>query len=107
MTAPLDLDALDALLAKATPRPWLRDGSCVYIHADDMHIAEADRHTDARLIVAAVNALPGLIAHVRALELVIAEVDALLVNATDAKTWGDAQAAIDAARAAVTVETKP
>lgn len=74
----VDLDALEAALAKATPGPWRRGSrhDYVVVHLDDGYIVadedieddspervEAD--TDA--IISAHNALPALIAEVRQL----------------------------------------
>lgn len=73
----IDLDALAALLDKATPGPWrVRETTesqyqprvlqAKYVMAA---LEDYDRsRTDAALIVAAVNALPALIAYVRELE---------------------------------------
>lgn len=77
MTAP-DLDVLESLLAKATPGPWARERGSIYVaHEGDDHRAgtlftgacnkEWNRANSA-LIVAAVNALPALLAYVRELE---------------------------------------
>lgn len=84
MTAP-DLNELEALLAKATPGPWevQNDGWSIRVEQSDTekergwrvattyasgpHRAQ-QQIADAELIVAAVNALPALIARVRELE---------------------------------------
>lgn len=86
----LDLDALDALLAKMSPRPWRTavDGSHASIYQvlaqydpePDVHIASMsemengpnpDRDPDANGIVAIVNAAAALIARVRELEAAV------------------------------------
>lgn len=80
MTRP-DLDALAALLDKATPRPWSytrRDDhdapASIAADSGQSAVAMCPRYglsmfaRDAALIVAAVNALPALIARVRELE---------------------------------------
>lgn len=87
------LDQLEALLAKATPRPWafaqvecgptmigyvtdtdteeplsgpfIADDGVVEEHVAEIHSGD---YTDTALIVAAVNALPDLLASARALE---------------------------------------
>lgn len=71
----IDLDALESLAAKATPRPWTYrvSGDAVYLDADrggatrgiaaSIH-SELDE-TNYALIVAAVNALPELLALAR------------------------------------------
>lgn len=84
MTA-LDLDALLALLDSSSPRPW--EQGC---HATGA-VEDADGRTlvydegvpssaDAALIVAAVNALPGLCAEVERLR-------GLLIDAEEAFAW--------------------
>ena len=84
MTAP-DLDALDALLASADALPWevQKDGWTIRVEQKDTEQARGWRvamtHNsgpnrverevaNAELIVAAVNALPALIARLRAAE---------------------------------------
>lgn len=80
MTRP-DLDALAALLDKATPRPWSytrRDDhdapASIAADSGQSTVAMCPRYglpmfaRDAALIVAAVNALPALLAYVRELE---------------------------------------
>ena len=84
MTAP-DLDALDALLASADALPWevQKDGWTIRVEQKDTEQARGWRVAmthdsgpnrverevaNAELIVAAVNALPGLIARLRAAE---------------------------------------
>lgn len=68
MTAPLDLDGLDALLAKATPGPWEHDGygwltaPSAIIVVDDSDM----RRPDAEVIVALRNDAPTLVAELRA-----------------------------------------
>lgn len=64
MTAP-NLDALAALLDKATPGPW--DDCGAWVTPSHRKFTES-RNENAALIVAAVNTLPALIAHVRELE---------------------------------------
>ncbi len=65
-----------ALVGKATPGPWkLCDGPegfehRVYMDGLNLTVAEVVRNPDARLIVAAVNALPALCAEVDALQAV-------------------------------------
>jgi hypothetical protein len=73
-----ELDRLEALLAKATPGPWEVDGpsynQIIWSSAENRvcfmaHSSGLDEERDlatAALIVAAVNALPGLIAALRA-----------------------------------------
>jgi len=69
MTRP-DLDALAALLAKATPGPWDAPNGETMIDrvGTEDPVADAYHYEDAALIVAAVNALPALIARVRELK---------------------------------------
>jgi hypothetical protein len=64
---PVDLDQLDALAAAATPGPWLvdRDGDVVADRDRDSMLAAYPSAADAALIVAAVNALPALVAAAR------------------------------------------
>lgn len=69
---PIDLDALEALLAKATPGPW-HTGAGDHWSRDVRAGSDAPAFcgarngvADAALIVAAVNALPALIAELRA-----------------------------------------
>ena len=64
MTRP-DLDALQALLDKATPGPW--DDCGAWVTPSHRKFTES-RDENAALIVAAVNALPALLAYVRELE---------------------------------------
>lgn len=84
MTAPArpDLAELRQLLAKATERPWASDGqgsAFGFYGADDDRIMSASDHwstnapsdEDAALIVAAVNAPPGLLDWIEALERTI------------------------------------
>jgi len=86
MTRP-DLDALAALLAKATPGPWDAPNGETMIDrvGTEDPVADAYHYEDAALIVAAVNALPALIARVRELERerdeALAERDALRADA--------------------------
>lgn len=86
MTRP-DLDALAALLERATPGPWYE---CSGLVTPSHRLFTETRHENAALIVAAVNALPALIARVRELEQerdeARAERDALreVVRAADA-----------------------
>lgn len=76
MTRP-DLDALAALLDKATPGPWATNGGRVECRDDHGWVNDGwiigdldgpDAEANSALIVAAVNALPELIARVRELE---------------------------------------
>lgn len=74
----IDLDALEAALAKATPGPWRRGnrGEYVVVHLDHNYIVcdedpeddNAERvEADTDTIIAAHNALPALIAELRQL----------------------------------------
>lgn len=73
MTAP-DLDALEALLGKATPGPWGQEPFGLIVSQEENEsgkhalIADPTGDANAALIVAAVNSLPALIARVRELE---------------------------------------
>lgn len=69
MTAP-NLDALAALLDKATPGPW--DDCGAWVTPSHRKFTES-RDENAALIVALRNAAPALLAYVRELEL---EIDA-------------------------------
>jgi len=65
----VDVDALDAARAAATPGEWHQDGTHVargsrWTH-DTSALAPTGSVEDAALIVAAVNALPDLLAEVR------------------------------------------
>lgn len=73
----IDLDALEALIADATPAPWVADHAIVR-HPDadgpavgqEIWLAWVGRdtvHANARLVAAARTALPELIAEVRRL----------------------------------------
>jgi hypothetical protein len=62
-----DLAELDRLLAAATPRPWHREGDAI-AETDNYEIGVVPYMHDCDLIVAAVNALPALLARVRAAE---------------------------------------
>ena len=66
MTA-VDVDALDAARAAATPGPWRQDSAwpCDFGPAGDEQHGNVDLPENAALIVAAVNALPDLLAEVR------------------------------------------
>lgn len=79
MRDPVDLDALDALLAAATPGPWGLGGEdeC-RIYSESEWVGIATVSPEAKLIVAAVNALPGLIVEVRALREVVEEARTLM-----------------------------
>lgn len=82
--APIDLDALEALIAAATERPWECSREPVPYHGseedrlwdlgprgsgeDGFATLSSDAGANARLIVAAVNALPALLARLRAAE---------------------------------------
>lgn len=78
MTDPLDLDALAALLEKATPGPWrqyerlLRNEEHGIMRDvpkwGDGGLGSAYTEADAALIIAAVNALPELLQAARELE---------------------------------------
>ena len=62
----VDLDALEALLAAATPGPWMTDATtfpeCVRAGSGGVLVATAPRRRqDASLIAAAVTALPELL----------------------------------------------
>ena len=70
---PIDLEELERLLAEATPGPWTVS-ECDDLHAAGIHAAEekypfgtTSANEEARLIVAAVNALPALISEIREL----------------------------------------
>lgn len=81
---PLDLDALDALRREANDLPWwtveLKEsddglGACVMSNhgaITDGHVDGEIRPDDARYVVAAVNAVPALIARIRELEAALA-----------------------------------
>ena len=62
----VDLDALEWLIAAATPGPWRPAGMGGTLKAARVEIARmlpnSDRPNNAALIIAAVNALPALIA---------------------------------------------
>lgn len=99
----VDLDALAALVAKATPGPWAvspDDAKDTHVHADSglarvdskappvrrfksgapvphWPVARLCEWPEAALIVAAVNALPALIARVRAQEAALVAADAM------------------------------
>jgi alkanesulfonate monooxygenase SsuD/methylene tetrahydromethanopterin reductase-like flavin-dependent oxidoreductase (luciferase family) len=62
MTA-VDVDALDAARALATPGEW--DHHCCIVGADSGPVTQTFLARDGDLIVAAVNALPELLAEVR------------------------------------------
>lgn len=69
----IDLDALEAAMREATPGPWTFS-ECDDLHAAGIHSAEekypfgtTSANEEARLIVAAVNALPNLIRELREL----------------------------------------
>jgi len=80
----IDLDAIEKLLAEATPGPWVVDGptensesyDCYYVRAEDrLPVAETDGWSwagtpedgkDARVIAALRNAAPTLLALARA-----------------------------------------
>jgi hypothetical protein len=66
MTA-VDVDALDAARAAATAGPWdTYSGTCIGAGAERFeYVGEVASDEDAALIVAAVNALPDLLAEVR------------------------------------------
>jgi len=81
------LDGLDAALAKATPGPWAQqNGAPNFVYGDpevgifvcdtghDV-LADGQPTADAALIVAAVNALPALLAAVRAAADLAGELD--------------------------------
>jgi len=75
MTTPIDLDALEALLAKATPGTWaleerrdytdIVDGTGTSLLPTGWGGEPLIDRDDAALIVAAVNALPALIRELR------------------------------------------
>ena len=73
MTRP-DLDALEALAAKATPGPWWQEPFGLIVSQNENEsgkrafIAAPTGDANATLIVAAVNTLPALIKRVRELE---------------------------------------
>jgi len=91
-----ELEELKRLLAEATPGPWEKSGvrtkciiedaisigadglSYIYLPIGKTHNEQAGALADAALIVAAVNALPGLIARVEEME---AELEAARVHA--------------------------
>lgn len=69
----IDLNELERLMAEATPGPW-EVSECDDLHAAGIHAAEekhpfgtTSANEEARLIVAAVNALPNLIRELREL----------------------------------------
>ena len=77
MTAPADFETIERLLAEATPGPWvsLLGTQVCYVdttaqlpnEGDNVAVLESARMAqNAALIVAAVNALPALLAEVRA-----------------------------------------
>lgn len=78
MTAPVDLDRLDALLAAASALPWHHNGAWPrwVDDEDDQPIAETTVARDAAAIVAAVNAAPLLIAELRELRAIKVRVEA-------------------------------
>ena len=89
MKQKIDLDALEAALAKATPGPWRRGSRDEYvvIHLDHGYIVcdedpeddNAERvEADTDTIIAAHNALPALIAELRELRSYRAEVEAIM-----------------------------
>lgn len=61
----LDLAHLERLLAEATPGKWGQHGEWVVDDREPPHVAQCVRRRHAALIVAAVNALPTLIAAAR------------------------------------------
>jgi hypothetical protein len=64
---------IEKLLAEATERPWHRDDDLNILHAEDAQdrtVAELVLPPDAALICEAVNALPVLIAAVKALDAI-------------------------------------
>lgn len=116
-----DLDALAALVERATPGPWTvrmgeyvvpaghekrpiggssdpvvdRDRYAQYvcrIPPSHRHRSDTEQRANAELIVAAVNALPALIARVRAQEAALVAADAM-------RSWMKGCCDIDAAHA--------
>ena len=94
---PIDLDALAELEAEATEAPWLSysprsvsDEKCRAV------LVECMRTADATLIVAARNALPALIAELRAMREVVAAAREFVHDEDE-----DRQATLDALIAAL------
>lgn len=90
MAEHLDLDALEALAAAATPEPWVvghnRDGEAwLRFPAGGWISAEWRWEHDAQFTAAARTAVPALVARVRALE---AEVAVLKARIREYKGWG-------------------
>ena len=79
----VDYDALEAVAAAATPGPWEVQACCPgnlhYEIGDGLGLVAADSQdiADAALIVAAVNALPDLLARARERDAAIDERDRL------------------------------
>lgn len=65
MSQELDLDALEALAEKATPREWFAGHGTLVLFAGG-HVADCSRTQDADFIVALVNAFPSLLAEAKA-----------------------------------------
>lgn len=114
MTA-VELAELRRLLDAASPRPWDEVGDEL---ADDSenHVAIVEDDDDRALIVAAVNALPRLLAEVERLRAEVERLRAFILaeardNAVD--FWQDDKKRIDAevddalVRAGIGKETKP
>jgi len=116
----MNVDNLRALLAKATPGPLGPSGRAILMPSGDMlamlNLAmDVDEcHANVALIVAAVNALPGLLDELDALRAVVRAADAMRADAyqvdvshkdEDDFRWEDRPTAIalayDDARAAV------
>lgn len=82
MTAPLDIDALAAVIDDMSPAPWSRSTSDCYVatnarRCDDIRF---DKAADAVGVVALVNSAPQLIARIRELEQALGECRALMLS---------------------------
>ncbi len=123
MTAPTDIEAMRALLAAATPGPWLDDadppddvviwgrvpdqGSMLVANVCATRVGLVGVALDvdarnARLIVAAVNALPTLLDELAAARAVNEMLQSQLVVAIDAQTeavFANADAGVHCAKA--------
>jgi hypothetical protein len=80
----IDLDALESLLAKATPGPWAEEGprdeegTMCFQDAGGGLVGLACISSDTRVIIALRSAAPALIAEVRRLERMEAVIGAVL-----------------------------
>lgn len=82
------LDALEALASKASPAPWVCDEDRIEVSGEDSRtslVARVARHEgcDGKFIVATVNALPALVAEVRRLRGVMADILSLATHKPD------------------------